>query len=89
MKTHTAASQVLAYLKDKIPAYPYNAKLDADFVDELLADFQKTDILDEIKAFRWYYNNDPVARLTNVRVGLRRWIANAARRQKPSRAEAA
>jgi hypothetical protein len=33
--------------------------------------------LEETKTFRWYYNNRPVQRFKNVRVGLRRWIANA------------
>jgi hypothetical protein len=73
----TGAEQILAYLKDRLPAYPFNAQLDADFVHELIEDFPDLDILEETKTFRWYYNNQPVTRFKNVRVGLRRWIANA------------
>jgi hypothetical protein len=49
-----------------------NRRLSKDF-----ADFDDLDILEETKTFRWYYNNRPVQRFKNVRVGLRRWIANA------------
>jgi hypothetical protein len=46
-------------------------------VDELLDDFPDVDILEEVKAFRWYYENQPLARIRSPRVALRRWIANA------------
>ena len=35
------------------------------------------DILEEIKTFRWYYDNEPVQRFKNIRVALRRWLARA------------
>ena len=70
-------SEVLAYLKDRIPSYPFNPKIDNDFVDELVDDFANIDIIDELKAFRWYYDNEPVAKVSNVRLSIRRWIANA------------
>ena len=57
--------------------YPYRADLDAAFIGELAADFPDLDILEEIKSFRWYYDNAPLSRVKNVRVALRRWIANA------------
>lgn len=72
-----AATQILAYLEDHMPAYPFNPPVDHPFVDELLADFPDVPILDELKAFRWYHANDPASRFCNLRLALRRWIANA------------
>jgi hypothetical protein len=69
--------QILDYLQSRMPAYPFDLILDAAFVDELIQDFHDVDILEETKAFRWYYDNRPVARFKNVRLGLRRWIVNA------------
>ena len=68
---------LLHYLQYQLPAYPFDLKVDAEFVRELLDDFDHLDLLEETKTFRWYYNNQPVQRLPNVRVGLRRWLANA------------
>jgi len=68
---------ILAYLKNRMPAYPFDADLDKEFVHELIQDFHDLNILEEAKTFRWYYNNRPAARFKNVRVGLRRWITNA------------
>ena len=69
--------KILAYLQEQLPDYPYRADLDAAFIAELAADFPDLDILEEIKSFRWYYDNAPLARVKNVRLALRRWIANA------------
>ena len=69
--------KILAYLQELLPGYPYRADLDAAFIGELAADFPDVDILEEIKSFRWYYDNAPLRRVENVRVALRRWIANA------------
>ena len=69
--------KILAYLQELLPGYPYRADLDAAFIGELAADFPDLDILEEIKSFRWYYDNAPLSRVENVRVALRRWIANA------------
>lgn len=74
------AKDILHYLKTALPQYPFNAKLDAEFVDELLVDFEKVNILEETKSFRWFHNNEPV---TNPRIRLRRWLINA--RQRPVR----
>jgi len=78
-----ACEDILAYLKGRIPGYPFEPRLDTEFVDELLADFQDIDILEETKTFRWYYQNRPADRMKNLRVGLRRWIASARVRKKP------
>jgi hypothetical protein len=72
-----AAEPILDYLKTQIPAYPFDPHLDEDFVLELIQDFDDLDILEETKTFRWYHNNRPADRFKNVRVGLRRWIANS------------
>ena len=77
------AEPILAYLKGQMPAYPFDPRLDPEFVDELIADFQDIDILEEAKTFRWYYQNRPADRMKNLRVGLRRWIASAKVRKKP------
>jgi len=69
--------QILDYLHRRMPAYPFDPILDAEFVDELIQDFHDLDILEEAKAFRWYYNNRPADRFKNLRLGLRRWIVNA------------
>jgi len=70
-------TDVLDYLKERIPGYPYNPKIDDDFVDELINDFADIDIIEQLKAFRWYYDNKPVAKVSNVRLSIRRWLANA------------
>ena len=69
--------KILAYLQEQLPDYPYRSELDAAFIAELTADFPDVDILEEIKTFRWYFDNAPLSRVNNVRVALRRWIANA------------
>jgi len=72
-----APEPILDYLRTQIPAYPFDPKLDEAFVHELIEDFHHLDILEETKTFRWYHNNRPTDRFKNVRVGLRRWIANS------------
>jgi len=77
------AEDILAYLQGRLPDYPFDPRLDAEFVSELIDDFQELDILEETKTFRWYYHNQPAERFKNLRVGLRRWIATAKVRKKP------
>jgi hypothetical protein len=72
-----ALRQVLDYLDQKLPGYPFNPDVDRPFVEELLGDFPDIDILEEVKTFRWYYENQPLARVRSPRVALRRWIAKA------------
>lgn len=72
-----AAQQLLLYLQHHLTGYPFNPALDTPFVEELCSDFPDVDLLEETKAFRWYYDNQPAARLPKLRVALRRWIANA------------
>ena len=74
-KTRNGA--LLDYLR-KIPLYPFDPKIDPDFVDEIVADFGAAiDILEETKAFRWYHTDQATSRLRSARVSLRRWLNNA------------
>ena len=68
---------ILSYLRERLPRYPFEPELDSAFVEELEADFPHVAILNEIKAFRWYYDNDPIRRVANIRVALRRWLERA------------
>lgn len=70
-----AARRVLAYLDTRLPGYPFNTNIDRPFVEELLDDFPGIDILEEIKAWRWYHDNNPTS--GNPRLALRRWIGNS------------
>jgi hypothetical protein len=74
-------SQILKYLAHDLPGYRFEHCLDVLFVSELLADFPDTDVLEELKVFRWYYNNEPLSGVKNQRVVIRRWVARAARAQ--------
>jgi hypothetical protein len=69
-----SAARVLGYLQCCLPGYPFDHNVDVEFVDELVEDFPYTDLLEEIKAFRWYHDNDPAARASNLRLAIRRWI---------------
>lgn len=72
-----APEPILDYLRTRIPAYPFDLKIDEAFVHELIGDFDDLDLLEELKTFRWYHNNRPADRFKSLRVALRRWIANA------------
>ena len=65
------------YLHRRLPGYPFDSELDTDYVEELVDDFPDINILAEIKAFRWYYNNKPFSGSKQPRVALRRWLENA------------
>ena len=71
------AAHILDYLEQHLPAYPFRRDVDRPFVEELLTDFPQVDLLEQIKAFRWYYDNGPFARLRKPRLALRRWLVNA------------
>jgi len=73
---NNATEDMLIYLR-QLPSYPFDAEMDSAFVKELVDDFPGVDILEETKAFRWYYDNKPASRMRQVRVGLRRWILRA------------
>lgn len=71
---------LLEYLQ-RIPGYPFDAKIDPDFAGELLEDFAVLDVLEEVKAFRWYHDNEPTKRVRHLRLGLRRWLAGTLARR--------
>lgn len=69
--------EILDYLQHRLPGYPFDPQLDAEYVDEILDDFPDINVLAEIKAFRWYYNNRPLAGAKKPRVAIRRWLSKA------------
>jgi hypothetical protein len=74
---------ILSYLESHLPDYPFDPDIDAPFVEELAADFPAVDILDQIKSFRWYYDNQPLAHAKKPRLKLRRWISGAVKSREP------
>lgn len=80
-KSSSHLEAALDYLQNRLPAYPFDPKMDRDFVEELLVDFAGVDVLEEIKSFRWFNDNKPVSQLRSVRLALRRWIANSKKRK--------
>lgn len=67
-------ANVLDYLQHQFPNYPFNPRLDTDFIVELAGDFQDLNLLEQIKTFRWYYDDD-LSNVGNPRAALRRWMA--------------
>ncbi|MCP3963729.1 MAG: hypothetical protein GY719_38325 [bacterium] len=80
-KPSNKVEAVLTYLQHRLPAYPFDAKIDQDFVEELVDDFGGVDVLEEIKNFRWFNDSKPVSHLRSVRLALRRWIGNSRKRK--------
>jgi hypothetical protein len=72
-----SCQKILEYLQHQLPEYPFDPDLDQAFVQEMAQDFSDIDILEEIKAFRWYYDNDPVQKVSSVRIAIRRWVGKA------------
>ena len=70
---------ILRYLQERLPGYPFDITVDVDFIDELLEDFPNVNVLEEIKTFRWYHGNAPATRVKNLRIAIRRWVANGSR----------
>ncbi len=72
-----AQQRILHYLRDRLPDYPFDSDIDAEYVEELLEDFREINILAEIKAYRWYHDNRPFNDVEKPRLALRRWLTNA------------
>ncbi len=64
---------ILEYLEHQVSGYPFDRRLDCEFIVELMGDFPEVDILEEVKTFRWHYDSQPVSQFTNLRSALRRW----------------
>lgn len=73
------AAVLLDYLERHLPGYPFDAEVDAAFVDEFLDDFCDLDVLEQNKRFRWYYANRPLDNIRNARGAIRAWIRRARR----------
>ena len=71
---HNEPDAILRYLQQQLPDYPYDDLVDTAFVNELLDDFPSVNVLEEIKAFRWYHDNRPADSVSNLRLATRRWI---------------
>lgn len=69
-------ADILDYLQHGFSGYPFNPKLDTAFILELASDFDRLNLLEQIKTFRWYYD-DNLSRVGNPRAALRRWMARA------------
>jgi hypothetical protein len=69
----TETEEVLEYLENHFSTYPFNRKLDTVFITELAADFHDVNLLEQVKTFRWYYDDD-LSRVGNPRAALRRWM---------------
>lgn len=77
-----AVRRLLDYLLHDLPGYPFDPDLDTPFVQELHNGFPHLDLVEQIKLFRWYHDNQaPLKR--HPRATLRRWIRGA--RARPSR----
>ncbi len=59
-----------------IPDYPFCEEHDRPLLAEIMRDFLEIDIIDQIKAWRWYRVDNPT-RLKNPRGALRRWMLRA------------
>lgn len=59
-----------------VPDYPFAEELDRPLIAEIIRDFPDIDIIDQIKAWRWYRVDNP-SRLKNPRGALRRWMLRA------------
>ena len=75
-----AVADVLIYLREKLPGYPFQLSLDTLFVHELLEDFPDIDVLEEVKTYRWYYDHELGKK--NHRASIRRWMTNTKPRRR-------
>lgn len=75
-----AVANLLIYLKEKLPGYPFQLALDTLFVRELLEDFPDLDVLEEVKTYRWYYDHE--LNNKNHRASIRRWMTNTKPRRR-------
>jgi len=67
--------QLLECLAD-IAGFPFAEDVDRPLIAELMREFPDVDLLEQIKAWRWYRNDNPGV-LKNPRGALRRWMIKA------------
>jgi hypothetical protein len=68
---------ILRYLKNHMPGNPLDITIDLDLVEKLVDDLPHTNLVDEIKAFRWYHNIRPADRVPDLPLAIHRWIAHS------------
>jgi len=71
------SQSVLDYLEHGFPGYPFHKALDSLFVLELQRDFPHLDLLEQIKTFRWYFDEDLPSKKRTHRAAIRRWLARS------------
>ncbi len=59
-----------------IPGYPFCEEVDRPLISELMHDFPDIDLIEQLKAWRWYRIDNPT-KLKNPRGALRRWMMRA------------
>jgi hypothetical protein len=59
-----------------IPGYQVCEPVDRALLEELMRDFPEIDLLEQLKAWRWYRADNPTT-LKNPRSALRRWMMRA------------
>ena len=77
-----AVRRLLDYLHHDLPGYPFDPDIDTPFALELHNDFPHLDLLEQVKLFRWYHDNQPPLD-RHPRATLRRWIRGARARRSP------
>jgi hypothetical protein len=59
-----------------VPGYDFRELVDRPLIAELMRDYPEIDLIEQIKAWRWYREDNPTT-LRNPRTALRRWMAKA------------
>jgi len=59
-----------------ITDYPFDERVDRPLLAELMGDFPDIDLVEQLKAWRWYRVDNPTT-LKNPRGALRRWMMKA------------
>ena len=71
-----AYQDILLECLASIPDYPFSEEIDRPLLAELMQDFPEVDLIDQLKAWRWYRVDNPT-KLKNPRGALRRWMQRA------------
>jgi len=68
---------LIDYLEHHLPGFPFLRATDILFVRELQQDFPELNLLEEIKTFRWYFDEDLPSKKRTHRAAIRRWLARS------------
>ncbi len=72
----TTERQILKILKTIIN-YPYDYETDINHIRDLKTDYPEVDLLNEIKKWKSYKQDNPLKKKSNPRLQLRNWMSNA------------